>query len=83
MEKDMVFVDSDEILSEISYPPIIDRKKDCYWLCEDCYIAMSNKFNYYKEHGYYYFLEYNIIETLEGLGIKSLDELRKIDSFDF
>jgi len=82
-EKNMVFVDFDEVLCEISYPPIIEKKKDCYWLCEDCYAKMIHKFDVYKEQGYYFFSEYGIIDTLEGLGIKSLDELKKIESFDF
>lgn len=77
-EGDRVFVDFEEILSEIAYPPIISTKKNTFWLCPSCYNDLKQKFLLYHKEGFYYFSEYGIIETLEALGIKSLEESKKL-----
>ena len=80
-EKDAVFVSSD-ILEQITYPPFEknEAKFDSFWLCPECYESFIAKIEEYKQEGYFYFRNYKIIDSLENLGINSLDDLERLEN---
>lgn len=77
-EEDRIFVDFEEMLSEIAYPPISSKRKNTFWLCPNCYDDLVKRFLSYRKEGFYYFSEYGVMDTLEALGINSLEESKKL-----
>ncbi len=83
-EKDAVLVEYYSILNLVAYPPFEEDEfePEFFWLCPECYQNVLEKNERYKREGYYYLRDYDAFDTLEGLGIDSLEDLDKLKEDD-
>lgn len=78
IERDAVFVHHD-VIDQFIYPPLKETEKHSpsFWNCPSCYEKLMKKVQFYKKEEYYFFREYGIFDTLDGIGIDNLDDLDK------
>jgi len=77
-ERDAVFVHY-SLIDQFIYPPLNEHEEHSrsYWLCPECYEKLKKKIEFYKKEGYYFFRDLGIFDTLDSIGIDSLDDLDK------
>ncbi|KKN09136.1 hypothetical protein LCGC14_1049690 [marine sediment metagenome] len=80
-EKDAVFVHY-SFIDQFVYPPLgsNDNHSSSFWVCPDCYKDLIDKIEYFKKEKYYYLRDYCTFDSLNNLGIKNLDEIKKLES---